>query len=292
MRTAPIRGGGRPLRRARMAAIVLAAIVLVATAGYAAAGFAVAATRIAGADQTLNFVISHQNTLNKSLNEVNSTFTLLSNSSTYNPTETRAAVDQFVAGARASGTTIEQDDAALTSASSHLYDLRWLTGLSKSSLDHEAGRIGHAHRALASARIVAADYVQDGQFWESFISSEQDLESVITASADGDFASAKTSLATMKTDVDSALQLSGAPGLPPELHSTMSDFQTFVKDFGSLIDATQAGDDAGVSAATAAIQTDANKLAAYNFDQITAEISAFYKPMIDAFNSEMAQATS
>jgi hypothetical protein len=96
----------------------------------------------------------------------------------------------------------------------------------------------------------------------------------------------------MKGHVDKALQLSTGPGLPAELHDMMGDFETVVADFSKLLTAAAAGDDAGITAAETSLQADANKIGGYNLDKIGTEIGAYYKPLVDAFNSEMAKATS
>ena len=280
------------LKESRGRAIVAVATVIVIAAAYLIAGFAFASARMGAADHTLNDVISHQNSLNKNLNDVNTTFSVLSNGANYNPTAARGAVQHWVAGARTATDTITRDDSALASASVSLGDMGWLTAPSRKTLDHEGVRIAHARRALTSARIVAADYVQDGRFWIAFITSEQDLETLITASATGDWASAKTALATTTDDLDGAASLSTSPGLPSELHAVMADFKTFVVDYGRLVAASQSQNDAAITAATQAVTADWQKLGSYDFDHITTEITAFYKPLIDGFNSEMALATS
>ena len=267
-------------------------IVIIAVAvGYIGVGLAFAAQRIDAADRTLSKVVAHQNSLNKTLTNVDLTFKTLSSSS-YNPVQAKAAVDQWLAAAEDSAATIDRDDADLAGAANGLKDAPWLTALSRSNLDREATRIGHARDALASARSVTGGYLQDGKFWGAFIKSTLDLDSVITAAGKGDWATAHSGLATMESDVDAALQLSGAPGLPPALHSVIADFQVFVTDYGKLVDASQAGDDAGVATATSAVQSDAAKIGGYNFDQIILDINAYYKPLIDRFNSQMALATS
>jgi hypothetical protein len=96
----------------------------------------------------------------------------------------------------------------------------------------------------------------------------------------------------MKTHVDKALQLSTAPGLPKELHDLMVDFQSLVADFGKLLDAAAAGDLNSITAAEALVEKDANKISAYDFNKIGMEIDDFYKPLVDAFNAEMAKATA
>ena len=278
--------------RETKAIIVVAAIVLVAIIGYALIGSADSANRVANADRTLNAVISHQNSLNQRLDDVNSTFGVLSASSTYNPSAAKAAVDQFVANAASATATVAGDDASLSDASRRLNDRAWLTVLTRANLDREASRIGHARKALRDARTVAADYQKDGQFWEAFISTTQALDAMTAAATGSQWVAARSAFGTMTTEADAALQLSGAPGLPPELHAVMVDLQGFVADYGKLIDASEGGNDAAVATAAAAIQVDAGKLGAYDFDRITAEIAAFFKPLIDGFNSEMRQATS
>jgi hypothetical protein len=105
-------------------------------------------------------------------------------------------------------------------------------------------------------------------------------------------AAAKTTLVTMKTHVDKALQLSTAPGLPPELRDLMIDFQKLVSDFSKLIDAAVANDSAALTTYEKAVTDDANKIGTYSFDKMSAGIAAFYKPLIDAYNQEMAAATA
>jgi len=95
----------------------------------------------------------------------------------------------------------------------------------------------------------------------------------------------------MKTHVGKAQQLSTAPGLPSQLHDVVVDLGTLVTDFGKLVDAGTANDDAAILTAETSIEADANKLSAYNYDKIQADIAAYYQPLIASFNSEMAQAT-
>lgn len=284
------RAGRRGLRL-KVTILTMVAIVVAASVGYVSLGLAFAGQRVNAADSTLNMVTAHQNSLNKTLGSVDATFSSLTGGATFNPTQARAAADQFIAASKNADAMIDRDDADLSQASAGLRDAPWLTMISRSNLDHERTRIDHAHQALTSARAVAAGHVQDGQFMATFIKSTQDLSSVINSTAAGDWANARSQLSTMKTDVNAALQASSAPGLPAELHSAMLDLQVFAADYGKLIDASQAGDDAGVSSATNAVQADAAKIGGYNFDQIVSEVDAYYKPLIDRFNSQMALAT-
>jgi hypothetical protein len=289
----PARGSGLStgLRRI-IVAVVIIAIVLIGIIGYAVAGFAYASTRVGNADRVLNTVISHQNSLNTTFKDIDTKFNGLSGSSSFDPKQARILVDQFVANAQSAGTTVDQDDASLVSARANLSQQQWLTVFSRGSLDQETARIDHARTALSDAKTVAADYVQDGQFLQAFLDAAADLDTFGTQSATADLAGARATLTTMKTHVEKALQLSTAPGLPSELHDLMVDFASLVTDFGKLLDAAAAGDNAAITSAETSVQTDANKLGAYNFDTIGTEIDTFYKPMVDGFNSEMAKATA
>lgn len=282
---------GAGLRTIILAA-VLVAVIVIALVGYAAIGFAYSQTRISNADRSLNTVISHQNQLNTTFHEIDTNFTSLSTSSTFNPTAARNVVNQFVSASQNAGKTVDQDDASLATASSGLNDQGWLTVVNRGNVDRESNRIKHARAALADARSVSADYVLDGQYLQAFMDVLVDLDKLSTQSSAADLTGAQNTLTTMKVHVDKAVQLSTAPGLPPELHALTVDLQTLTTDFGKLVTAAQASDDAGVTAAETSVQNDANKISSYNFDTMSSEIDAFYKPMIDGFNSEMSAATS
>ena len=284
-------GSSSPGRfRGVVIATVLVVIVVIGIIGYAVAGFAYASEQAANADRTLNSVVSHQNSLNSTFKDIDTKFNSLNNGSTFDPQGALALMGQFVANATAAGATVEHDDASLVSARATLDDRPWLTVLSRGALDQEAERIDHARKALGDAKTVATGYVADGQFFEAFIKATADLDPLGAQSAD--LAGAAGTLATMKTDVDRALELSTAPGLPTELHDLMVDFQTLVTDFGNLVSAAVGGNNAATTAAEAKLAADANKISAYDFTKIGAEIDSYYKPLVDGFNSEMAQATA
>jgi hypothetical protein len=265
--------------------------VLIGIIGYAVTGLAYAATRISSADRALNAVVAHQNELNATFKEIDTKFTALGGGAAFSPQQARSVVDQFVSSAEAAGKTVEEDDASLLTVSAHLAEQPWLTTVSRTNLDKQLKRIAHARQALTSARTVVADYVLDGQFMQAFLDTVIDLDLLSKANNAGDLAGAKTTLTTMKTHVDKALQLSTAPGLPPEVHDLMVDFQKLVSDFSKLIAAAEANDSAALATYFKAVDDDANKMSTYNFTKMSAAIAAYYKPLIDAYNLEMAAAT-
>jgi hypothetical protein len=278
--------------RSAIVSVVVVVIVLVGIIGYAVVGLAYASTRVATADRSLNTVVSHQNTLNSTFKDINKQFNGLSSTSTFNPTQSRTAIDKFVVNAKAAGTMVDQDDSSLVSAKAGLEAQKWLTAFNRSGLDREAARIDHARKALSNAKSVAADYVKDGEFFQAFLDSLLDLDGVLTQSSNGDIAAAKAALPKLKADVDNGLRLSMAPGLPSEVHSLMLDFVTLVVDFGKLLDAVAGNDNATIVSAGRAVEADGTKIGSYDFTKIGSDIDAYYKPRLDSFNSEMAKATA
>lgn len=276
----------------RRTEITVIGVLIVGVIVYGAAGLIASATRVANAERTVNAVVSHQNTLNSTFSDINTQLGQLSSSSAFNPEQAVILVDRSVSNSEVATKTIEDDDASLASASSQLGSLRWLTLVGQSSLDREASRIQHARNALGAARMIADDELQDGHFWHSLYVGLADMTRVLSQSYAGNGTDAKTTLGIMKADIDSAAQLSSAPGLPAALHDLMVDMQRFVTDFGKQLDAKIAGDDAGAATYQDAINADLQKISGgYNFDEIGSEITAYYKPLLERFNSEIVAAT-
>ncbi len=235
-------------------------------------------------------MVSHQNDINSTLKEFNTTFSVLGIGAS--PQQARDAVDQFVSSAQAAGNTVDEDDGSLVAASARLSEQPWFTTFSRGNLDRELARIGHARKALAMARTLMTDYALAGQFRHAYLDAVIDLDALATANASGDLAGAKTILSTMKTHVDKALQLSTAPSLPKDVHDLMVDFQKFVSDFTGRITAAESNDANAVAAFDKSLDGDANKLGSYSSAKINADFVAFYKPLIDAYNMEMTAATA
>jgi hypothetical protein len=291
--TDPERGQG-PSKRLRrtIIAIVIIVIVVIGIIGYTVTGLSYAQTRVGNADKTLNAVVSHQNSLNTTVADLNSKFNVLSTGATFDPQQARTLFRQFAASETAAGVTDDQDDASLAASRATLSQQEWLTIVARGSLDKEAAKIDHARKALSIAKTAAAGYAQVGQFFQTYYGAQVDFQLVSTQVASADLAGAGATLATMKADVDKGLQLSSSPGLPSELHTLMVDLGTLVTDFGKLLTAAATNDNAAITSAGNSVQADANKLGTYSIDKIMAEIAAYYKPMFDAISSEMARAAA
>lgn len=272
--------------------LVLLGILIVGIIGYAGTGLVYSGVLAASAERTINTVVSDQNSLNQSFTSINSELSALSTSSTFNAQQAIALVDKSVSNSELATRTITQDDASLGSVEKQLAANRWLTAIGHSSVDRESTRIAHARDALAAARTIASDQVLDGRFWHSLYTALGDLDTLNKQSGAGDLASARATLTSMQMDVTIAVQQSTSPGLPTDLHDLMVDLQSFVTDYGKQLDAQLAGDDASVAQYQASVEADLTKLSAYDIDKIGKEIDAFYKPLVDRFNSQIAAATA
>ena len=259
---------------------------------YAGAGIVYASALTSNAERTLNTVVSHQNSLNTSFNKIDSEVSALGGSGTFNPQQAVGLVDRSVTSSQVAAVTINRDDSSLASVQGQLDSSRWLTLVGHGTMDRESARVGHARKALAAARTIAADQVADGHFWHALYTALGDLDTLNNQAGSGDYTSAKSTQAKVQAEVTQAVQLSMAPGLPPDLHSLMVDLQTFVSDFGKQLDAQIAGDDAAVAQYQSSLDADRSKLGTYNVDKIGTDIDTFYRPLIDRFNSEIAAATS
>ncbi|TME07776.1 MAG: hypothetical protein E6I61_08315 [Chloroflexi bacterium] len=271
--------------------LIVLGILIIGIIGYAGTGIVYAGVMVANADRTLNTVVSHENDFSKSFNEITTEHKALSGSN-FNPKDEVALADKSVMSSQLAAQTINQDDAALGSVERSLEGSRWLTAVSRSSLDRESTRIRHLQNSLAAGRTIAAAGVVDGSFWHSVYSALADLDLINTQAGTGDFTSARTTLTIMKADVDNAVQQPASPSLPADLRQLVIELQTLVADYSKQLDAQIAGDDATVAAQQAVLDADRTKLASYDMDKVGTEIDAFYKPLIDRFNSEMAAATA
>jgi hypothetical protein len=275
----------------RQIELIVLGILILGIIGYAGTGIVYSGALVANSEHTLDTVVSHQNSLNTSFSEISTQLSTLGTSSTFSAQAAITLVDKSVSNSELATRTINQDDASLSSVETKLGGSRWLTLIGRSSLDHESAKIRHARNALAAARIIAADEVLDGHFWHSLYTALGDLDTLNKQSGAGDLTSARTTLKGMQTDANQAVQQSTSPGLPADLRDLMVDLQTFVTDYGKQLDAQLAGDDASVAAYQSSVEADLTKIGAYDIDKIGTEIDAFYRPLIDQFNSEIAAAT-
>ena len=285
-----------PSRNMRPIITIVAVIVVVVLAlvGYAGAGYAFANSRIDSARSTYNTVVSHQNTLTTQFNAAAGKLTAvgLKSSSIDDFKTNQAAYAQLVTQAQAAQPTISDDDASLAKAQDSLKENSWLTVFSKGSLDQVSTKIGHERNALASAKTITGDMVKLGKFFQAYDTLFIDIDNVGVKEEATDLTGAISAVATLKTDVTTAMGLVDAPGLPSEMKQILTDLQTLAADEKKLLDAAVAGDATNAQSAVKALTADLNKLEAYDTAKINSEIQSFYQPLIDTFNSEVNKANN
>jgi hypothetical protein len=277
-----------------VAAVVVVVVIVVSVIGYGVVGYAFASSRIAGAKTAYNTVVSHQNSITEEFNNLDKKMTALSLSTATSTDlqQNRASYVQLVSQSQSAEPTLTTDDAFLARAQANLNQNSWLTLIRRADLDQMSAKIGHERKALADAKAIAGDLVQLGTFYQAFYDSLIDLDALTTKATASDFTGAAAAVGTLKSDINMALQLSDAPGLPPEMKLFLTDFQTLATDVGKLLNAVIGGDTNGVQADVKAVDADNTKIESYDFNKITAATKAFYQPMIDAFNAEASIANS
>ncbi len=292
--TPPSGRGSRNTRNTRIGAAIVI-VFLVAIFGYAAAGFTFATSRLDGARNTYNGVVAHQNAITDTVNLFNTKFTTTTTNATATVNDLkadRALLDEVVSNSKAAETTSAADDALLASAQASLTDSSWLTLFNRSNLDHYSSKIGHERKALGDSKTLTGDYVLLATFYQSFFDALIDFDTVGNKIQASDFQGALAGVSTLQTDLSKALQASSAPGLPPEVHQFIVDFQTFATDEGKLLAAVNASDVSAGQSLSPKVTADVTKLDSYDFTKIGNDIARYYTPLIDDYNSEISKANS
>jgi hypothetical protein len=250
--------------------LVVMVVMVIGIVGYGLASILYTGLQVAQADRTLAAVVGHQNSLNTTFVDIDSQVSTLDTTKPFDSEQALTLVDLSIENSNVATRTIDEDDRSLSEAAKALYAAPWLTPTEHGDLDRESARLAHARAALAAARVIATDESLDGQFWHALYAALADFSTFETSNDVLAYRSAKAEFA-FATEMAAY-----APGLPDDLHALMTDLEAFMADT-----------DLGTSVAG-----DLNRIAAYNIDTIGSEIDAFYRPMIDRYNSEISAATA
>src|SRR2546428_8175881 len=129
--------------------------------------------------------------------------------------------------------------------------------------------MGHERKALAAAKAITGDLVQLGTFYQAFYDSLIDLDTLTTKATASDFVGSAAAIGTLKSDITMAIQLSDAPGLPPEMKLFLTDFQTLATDVGKLLNAVIGGDTNSFPLDVKAVAADETKIGTYDFHKMS-----------------------
>lgn len=285
----PPRGSSRNL--VVIGAIAAVLVILVAAIGaYAVIGHSVASSRIDSADAALSSARSHEADFAQSMSTIGNGFGAAAENES--PSQYKASVDQLSQTVSREQATVSDDRSKVDAAGSRLHDSALLTMFYRDSLDHESQRIGHADKALDAAKTMADDFAQDASFYGALADAIVDLGDLGTRSQAGDLAGANAAVTKFKADADKGVSLSGAPGMPDEVHRFMVDFQAVAGDFQAYLNAAETGNASAFNAAKAKIASDLAALKSIDMTGASAKIEAFYQPYVTTYNEEMHQASA
>ncbi len=290
---APVAGAPRRSSGPVIVAVAVVVVLVLAAVGYAVAGFTFAASRIDSSTKALNTVVTNENAITTQFNSTKDVSALDTKATGADLQSNKTALAQVVTQSQAAQATITTDQASLVSAQASLSDNSWLTTFSRSRLDNMSGKVGHWRNALVSAKTITGDLVQLGTFLQSYDDALLDLDNVVTKGNSNDFTGMASALVSLKTDVGKAISLADAPGLPPDMKAFLVDLQALATDTSKLLnDAANGASDSTVQADVNQVDADGVKADAHDIVKINTAILAFYTPLIDAYNAEVAKANA
>ena len=277
-----------------IAIVAIVLVVLLVAGGYLVGGFVYAQGRINSAGDTYNSVIDHQNGMADFFNSLTTKLSGidLSNPTKANVDQAKTSFQQLVDKSTRAQPQIDSDDASLAQADTGLKQNSWLTVLSKPSLDQRSAKIEDLRAALAAAKTIVTDYQQYGGFTLALLDCVNDLVNLETAGQNRDLSGMATASSSIKTDATKAIGLDHAPGLAPEVDTFMHDLSTVADDFTALINAATTGNQAAITTAENALDTDGKKLDSFDFTSWDTTASSFYQGLIDQYNSDISKANN
>ena len=290
---APIAAAPRRSSGPIIVAVAVLVVLVLAAIGYAVAGFTFATSRIDSSTKALNTVITNENAITAQFNSTKDVSALDTKATGTELQSDKTAVAKVVTQSQAAQATITTDQASLVSAQDSLSENSWLTTLSRSRLDNMSGKIGHWRNALVSAKTITTDLVQLGTFLQSYDDALIDSDKVTTTINASDFTGLASALVSLKGDVAKAISLADAPGLPPDMKAFLTDLQTEGADTTKLLnDAINGADNNTLTAEANQVDADGVKVDAHDIAKINIAILAFYTPLVDAYNAEVAKANA
>ncbi len=290
---APIAAAPRRSSGPIIVAVAVLVVLVLAAIGYAVAGFTFATSRIDSSTKALNTVITNENAITAQFNSTKDVSALDTKATGTELQSDKTAVAKVVTQSQAAQATITTDQASLVSAQDSLSENSWLTTLSRSRLDNMSGKIGHWRNALVSAKTITTDLVQLGTFLQSYDDALIDRDKVTTTINASDFTGLASALVSLKGDVAKAISLADAPGLPPDMKAFLTDLQTEGADTTKLLnDAINGADNNTLTAEANQVDADGVKVDAHDIAKINLAVLAFYTPLVDAYNAEVAKANA
>jgi hypothetical protein len=276
----------------RAVAIVLVASIVLAVFGYVGGGLVYTKVRLDGADSAYNSAVADQKAVAQLINSLKGSSTPAA-PTTFSEAHLQqdwAVIVKFVTDSESARMQIDLDDQTLVDAAAGLDEDRWLTVLSRSTVDAASRRVALERKVLADARSIVSDFVLIGNFFHSFVDIEFDFVAISTSAKAGDLNAVASEIAKVRADTAKGISLDKSPGLPPEVDELMRLIQVIDGDFSNLLNAEISKNASAVGAAEKAGRADTAKLQVLDHSMVVQEMQAFYAPMIDTYNADVAKA--
>ena len=278
----------------RYAVIAIVLVLILAIGGYFVAGFAYSQSKLNSAGDTYKTVIDHQNGQTDFFNSLDTKISAIDPS---NPTQAtiqqaQTAIQQLVTKAQTDEPQVESDDAALARAEAGLKQNQWLTAPERSTLDKRITKIEDLRSAPTAAKELLTDYQQYGSFVLALLDCATDITTLDSAASKHDLVALTAAVTKLKADATKGIGLDHAPGLAPEVDGFMHDLSKVADDFSALIAAAAAGNQAEITKAENALNTDGNKLGSYDFNAWDTTANQFFNDLKDLYNRNMDKANN
>lgn len=293
----PAEVSARGLARAgvvRAAILLVGALAFLSVFGYLSGSLIYSKILLDNADGALGAAVQDQHSLAPAIRSLKTSF-VGGDSGTLTAAQlqkNRDTVNEIVLQAGAAQMQIDSDDQSLRDAGAGLLQDQWLTVISRSSLDKEAGRLRLEYDVLADARTIMADYAQLARFTESLYDVLLDFNAIGAVSQARNLGAIEQDVTKLQADTATAISLDRSPGLPPAVDTLMRLIQAVGNDFSRLLSAGLSGSRSAISAAEAQGRSDIAKIKAFDYAAITTALTAFYSPLVDAYNADVARAAA
>jgi len=279
----PARGFGLAI-----AAGIVALVLVIGVLSYAIGGYLIASNRIANAAAAINAVDSQRTTINSSFDTIQQ---VMSFDTPLTPSDAKAKTAEIVPRSQMLASTVAGDAPALHGTQLHLNDMSWLTAFSRGSLQDESGRLDHARKAVADVKNAAEDYRLLGGFLQSYYQVFIDLYTLSTASQTNDSSGFAIALLMLQSDLAISLELDTMPYLPDAYRVQLTAIQAEINDIKQGLLASDRGDQAGIDAASKALDADIQRVNTVDYAGTAAAVRSHFQQYRDIFNAEMDMAT-
>jgi hypothetical protein len=209
---------------------------------------AIASSQISAANQSLSTASSHQAKVDAVFGQL-----IGSSNSSSDPAALKAQFAKLAVSFNDGLTTVQSDEAALTSVDQRLSLIRWGAPSKGAQITSQRQRIASALGGLQQADKAMTAAVNEAKLIQPYLDALIDYAKMSAALARHDLVGAGAPYPDAQAKMDLAMSLTSAPGLAPQIAKQVSSFNDVLTNTESLIQAIQAKDPAGIKKYTDAV---------------------------------------